>query len=374
MMRGFLTLLILLSTTASVPAQPLGRYATQLLQRMATQTGIATLLDTLHTDGIYPNFTTYEGLPVTVILRGNRVEHIGFSVFPLVQRKILPSPVYNFIERYTLEMRLPQERPISVERRLELDHVVFTEGSLSLLPSIYGDTTIFFSMGNRDERSYELVWSRGEERLCRVTFPSNYELLHGSRLIENENQMRGEIEHFADTMPQRKTYPMERTQKVDSTGYYVLDLGYNRVPQIANKRYLCIRHDSIAGRDSLVVLYNQHFPVETVANLFATLDVANDYLVEVKLTKYNFQEDRFIVPLCQLVGFCLNEGCKPYFGLLDYDESSGRLDAVVMMRNHEQAYEHLLRIKMDTTTLSQMRGNISVKLMGYIMTHNVKRM
>lgn len=367
-------LLLLLSTAVSVPAQPLGQYATQLLQRMATQTGIATQLDTLHTDGVYPDFTTFEGVPVTVILRGNRVEHIGFSVFPLIQRETFPSPVYNFIERYALDMRLPQERPISVDRRLELDQVTFAEGSLSLLPTLYGDTTISFSVVHHDERRYELTWNQGEKLVCHVMFPSNYELLHGSRLIENENRMRGEIEHFADTMPQREVYPVEKAQKVDSTDYYVLDLGYNRVPQIANKRYLRLRHDSVAGRDSLVLLYNQHFPVETVANLFATLNAPGDYSAEVKLTKYNFQKEQFTVPLRQLIGFCLSEGCKPYFGLLDYDEGSGWLDAVVMMRNHEQAYEHLLRIRMDTTTLSQMRGNISVKLMGYIMTHNVKQM
>lgn len=373
-MRVLVCLLLILSAVANVPAQSMDRYATQLLQRIAEQTNLKNQLDTLSNDGIYFDFTQYKGKPVSVIVRANRVEHIGFSIFSLAQREALHSPVYNFIERYALEMELPREKTISIKRQQELDNVVFSKGSISLLPSFFRDTTLSFSLSNHDERLYELKWSRDEETICHVFFPSNYELLHGSRLIENEDRMRSEIERFTDTTGVRTIYPIENVYKVDSTNYYVLDLGYNRIPQIANKRYLKMNSDSINGRDSLVVLCNQQYPVETVANLFSTLDIPNKYSVEIRQSKYNLEEEQFCVPLYQLVGFCLSEGCKPYFGLLNYDETSNYLDAVVMMRNHEQAYEHLLRIKMDTSTLSVMQGKISVKIMGYIMTHNVKQM
>lgn len=372
-MRGLICLLLLLNTVISVPAQTLGRYATQLLQRIAEHTGISSQLDTLHQDGFYPNFRIYKGRPVTVIIRANRVEHIGFSLFSLSQREAMPSPAYNFIERYSLELRLPQNDPISTERRMELDKVVFTRGNIEQLATLYGDTTLNFRLTNHDERLYDMEWLHGDSSICRIVFPSNYELLHGSKLIENEGRLRHEIEQFCDTILPKTIYSIDKVQKNDSLGYYVLNIGFNRVPQIANKRYLRLKTDSVTKHDYLLLINNPAYPVESVVNLLSTLEIPNDIFADVQLQKYNFQQDCFRVRLHQLVGFCLAEGCKPYFGLLDYNEHEGKVDAVVMMRNHEEAYEHLLRITVETKILSKMSGSISVKLMPYIMTHNSKR-
>ena len=58
--------------------------------------------------------------------------------------------------------------------------------------------------------------------------------------------------------------------------------------------------------------------------------------------------------------------------MVSYDETSGNIDAVVEMRNHQEAYEHLMRVKMNVKDLDRRKGKIKVTLTGYIMTHDIE--
>ena len=141
---------------------------------------------------------------------------------------------------------------------------------------------------------------------------------------------------------------------------------------MSNNRYYQVRTNQTTGKDSLSLLCSPEYPVESVANLFSSLELENDYEVEVKLLKYNFQNEQFRVPLKNLISFFLNEKCRPYFGLIHLDPQTKDLEAVLEMRNHEEAYEHVMKIRMDTSTLSERKGIIQVILTGYVLTHHIK--
>ena len=362
----FMALMAICLCISSSHSQTLGKYRTKKLADMAGEMGLGKKLDSLDT-GIYCGLAEYDGQRLTIEKRAGRVEHIGLSVFPEVFRLEQPSPVYNFIERYALDVMLARLGRHDISERLRLDRVTFEKGSLATLPTLFADTTLTVGIANHAERAYTVEWRRGETVVCRMFFPSNYELLHGSKMLENEERLK------LDIMSHGKDFDHFVAPKADELtekeGLYAVDKGFNSIESMRNRRFYL---KTAAGSDSILLVCSSRYPVESVANLFTGNDMPNDFDVEVRQLKFHFKKDFYTVKLSQLVGFCLDEGCRPYFGLVSYNEATGDMDAVVEMRNHEEAYEHLMRVRMNAKSLDQRRGTISVTLTGYILTHDIE--
>lgn len=369
---GFMTCLICLLTTNTVSAQTMSRYSTNLLQNIAKQINLPDTVNMLPA-GIHRDYCTHNGNSVTVITRKNQVEHIGYTVFSLEQREKIPSPIYNFLERYALEMDLPREGKWDMERQMLIDHVTFEKGSLSLLPSLCNDTTLTVSISNHSERAYTVEWRRDSIIVCSVFFPSDYELMHGIDMIEIDSRLQDYIES-CDYVDSVSVVPIEKMNKISTSlgDFYILERGMGGIPAIPNNLYYQLVSDTITGTDVLQPLCSIEFPKESVSNLFSSMMIENDYEVEIKLNIYDKNKEKFRVPLKQLVRFCLSNNCRPSFNVENYDSATHQMDAYMILRNSEEAYVHLLWIKMDTSTLTDRKGLINVKLTTYVMTHNIK--
>lgn len=369
---GILSCLLCLLVANTVSAQTVGRYSTHLLQSMAKQLDLADSLYKLPS-GIHRDYCAFKGNSVTVITRDNQVEHIGYTVFSLRQRESMPSPIYNFLERYALEMDLPRDGKWDVAKQMEIDHVTFMKGSLSLLPSLRDDTTLTVAVSNHSERAYTVEWRRDTVVVCSVFFPASYELMHGIDMVENESRTRSYIENCDYTEP-TPSVSIEDMNKISTSigDYYVLERGRGGIPRVPNNVYYQLLTDTVAGTDSLQPLFSAEFPVESVSNLFSSLLIENDYEVDVKLNIY--KKERFRVPLKQLVRFCLSNNCRPSFDVENYDPNTHQMEAFMVIRNSEEAYVHLMWINMDTSTLAERKGLINVKLITYVMTHNLRSM
>ena len=358
-----------LAQTLSVYAQSLGKYKTVKLAEMADQMGIAQQIDSLNT-GLYCGLMYFEGHSLSIKKRAGRVEHIGLSVFPELIRLSQPSPVYDFIERYALDIMLSGLSSVETSDRLRLDRVTFEKGDLGVLPSFFADTALTLSIVNYAERAYSVEWKKDEVIECRMFFPSNYELLHGSKMLENEERLKLDI-ICHDTIVDKPIIPKFGIL-VEKDSLYVLDNGCNSIEAMRNWRFY--RRKDYADVDSLELVCSSRYPLESLANLFTGNDIENDFEVEIRQLKYHFKKDNYKVKLSQLIGFCLDEGCLPYFGLLSYDEESGDIEAVVEMRNHDQAYEHMMRVRMNRQALDSRKGLINATLTGYIMTHDIEEL
>lgn len=358
-----------------VEAQSLERYKTRRLSEIAHGINRKEALDTL-SDGMYDKFCLFHGNPVTVIVRNSRIEHIGYAVFLPQQRTSFPSPVYNFLERYALEKDLPLGRKWDFFQQMRMDKVSFTRGSLDLLPELYADTTLSVSIYQHDERAYTVEWRRKDEIVCSVFFPSNFELMHSSSMIENENRLQAEIRSFVAPGFRIQEPVLKDLEKVEDSfgGYYVCRGGFNGIPAMAYNRYYQCMHDSVSDSEVFIPLFTEDFPIESVSNLFSFPDFGQEYIAEVTLRKYNFKKEYFTVSLSRLVGFFLNENCIPYFGVISYERSSGFLVALVEMRNREQSYEHLMKITIDVSTIKERKGKMQIILTSYISTHNVNKL
>lgn len=136
-----LTVLLVLPFASSAK----NRYQSDLLSQMAESLQMKAVLDTL-SDGSYIAQQSYKSHPLSIIVSGGEVEHIGYSIFSKEMRAIAPSPVYNFLERYALQANLPLKRTKSVERQLYEDDVIFTVGNIYKLSSIWAMPNVNFSI------------------------------------------------------------------------------------------------------------------------------------------------------------------------------------------------------------------------------------
>ena len=359
---------LLMVIPVGVMAQSVNRYTTELLSELATKANLKMMADTL-SEGVHRNVCQLHGNGITIIVRNKQVEHIGYTVFSLGQRMALPSPIYNFLERYALQMDLPRGETFSVSKRMEMDKVSFTVGSLKMLPALSKDSLIAVSFSNHSERAYTVEWKKDGKIICKVFFPASYELLHGSQMIENEKTLRRAICNFIPLTRKEELIGKEWATQTDSLTY-VIKRGHNRIAAMANNTY----YTPSESTDSLKLLFTPRKPVESFANLFCSRQIANDITANVTLRKYNFQSEQFSVPLNQLVDFFFSEKCVPYFGLLSYQEKEGKIIAVVQMRNTEQAYEHLMKVTIDVSTIAKRSGVVSVVLTGYIATQKIKNL
>lgn len=369
-----LTVSMLLMAASNVSAQNLSRYGTSLLEKLAEETRLTEKLDTLG-EGMHIAFCQFRNKPLTVIVRRGSVEHIGYTAFSEEQRTLAPSPIYNFLERYAFQMDVISDSTFSIGKQMEMDNVTFRKGSLAMLSKLYNDTTVAVSITNYDERAYSVDWTRGDQTVCSVFFPASYELLHGSKMIENENRLLSHIKATTAERTGRDSISADNLQKADSTrgSFYILHRGHNRIAAMSGDLYYNLADDK-EGNSTPSLLFTRDYPIESIANLFCSNDIENSYVADVKLRKYNFQNETFSVPLTQLMNFFESEECVPFFGVVSFVPHTGIVDAVLQMRNRAQAYEHLMRIKMDVKTISDRKGRIAITLTSYIPTHNIQNL
>ena len=357
-----------------VLAQYPGRYRTVRLQKIAQNLECEDILKN-YESGVYLNFMYFQDCPLTAILRNQQVEHIGYTLFSERQRQILPSPIYNFLERYSLEMDLPREETFTIEERMQMDMVTFRKGDFSLLKTIAKDSTLAVTIILHDEKRYSVTWKRGDELVCHLLFPASYTLLHGSAMIENENRLQQDILSCDTNLSISESIGYKDLQRTDSLhkNLYILDGGYNSIPSMKNIRYYISENDSM-GHETFTLLYSMNYPIESMTNLFVSNEIENGFFVDVKLRKYNFEKEYFTVPLTQFLNFFRDENCVPYIGVLSYETSNNKIVMVLEMRNVEMSYEHLMKIEMKLSDLENRKGVINVTMTSYIPTHNVKNL
>ena len=191
-----LTVLLVLPFASSAK----NRYQSDLLSQMAESLQMKTVLDTL-SDGSYIAQQSYKSYPLSIIVSGGEVEHIGYSIFSKEMRAIAPSPVYNFLERYALQANLPLKRTKSVERQLYEDDVIFTVGNIYKLSSIWAMPNVNFSIDNREDRICRATWDQNGKVFCSVCFPVNYNLYHGTDLVENQRRLLDDLRRVSVIQP-----------------------------------------------------------------------------------------------------------------------------------------------------------------------------
>lgn len=343
------------------------RYQSDVLADMAKSLKLENRLDTL-SDGAYEATFTYKKRPLRVEAREGRVCHIGYVLFTAAQRQAMPSPVYDFLERYVLAADLPMERQKSLSKQLAEDDLHFAKGEFSQLRDLTKEAGKWdLSIVNQNNKRYLLTWQRGNDIWCSVDFPISYDLLHGTEMVENERRIEEDLKRAFPSVRTPMSVTRQQLQNTWRPNYYVWPGASYYTDQLTSNRYYEQAADS-----TFHLIFNRRYPEESLANLLTTAELENVFQVQVRLIKYNFQEANFAIPLLQFVNYFLQQGCTPYYGVRNYTDTT--LEAQLVMHNPAEGYCHTMKVTFDVEQLVDKKGTIAVRLNSFIPTSKIKNL
>lgn len=356
-----LILLLLCICTSGINAQ--NRYNTDLLERMAEALSQKQIIMQWE-EGEHDDKLSYRGKPLTVIIADGEVQHIGYRLFNAEERRKMPSPVYNFIERYALALDLPLKREKTDTRQIAEDHISFSTGTFS---SLFG-TKQDLAIEMHDGRDYTVSWKEQGKTSCCMNFPADYTLLHGSEMMENERRLSSQIlRHKVRNDSVAPVVTRKQLMPTWQNNYFILSGESYYMDQLNTNLY----YERISEReDAFRLVYNERYPLESLANLFTTTWIPNSFILGITLCKYGHSKESFEVPLTQWTDYCLKQGCKPYFGVISYDGETATCSLI--MRNEACGYNHILKASMPMEQFPERRGLITARLYAYVPTYNIK--
>lgn len=316
------------------------QFRTSELRRLATALSIDT---SQLTEGY--SHPVVNGLTLTVHQERQTIDHIGLQLFSPKMRSLGQSPIFDFLERYFLQLKYPPTIK-SASNMLRDDQFRFLKGTIATIDEIRPADDFSFS---NDNHRYTATWNRDGSALLSVSFPVEYELISGENKIEAEDNLLSAIQKTkASHHSPLTTIPSEST--------YIDDSFSNRLYFQKGKLISSIDH-----------------PAETLANLMLSTQARGQYEINVTQISYGFQKKVFQVPLRQWIAFCQNSGCQLYFGIENMDEQ-GDISAVVLAVNQAENYNHVMTISINTEMIDAQKGTIEARLYPYVPTHNVLNM
>lgn len=331
-----------------------------LLADMAQTMGMTDTIMTMP-DGVHVAELAYKGQPVTVTVHNGKVTHVGYSVFGAEHRAIAYSPAFDVVERLALLNSLKLSGHRSATRMLEDVGGEVRKGNLAMLPSLFGDTLVSVSVRNINGKYYKLDWRRGDKDIAEVRIPYTFSLLHGTEMEEDEENLVADLLQAKETadssMFVTPTVTRDDLVSLFPTGYYLLPgEAYYFDTFNANRYYT--NADSV----TYVPICDERFPIETMANIATSMEVPNNLSVAVKIIRYDYKHTVVELPLSAMVNYFLQNGCKPFFGVISQDADSKQYE--LLMRNETEGYCHL--IKLVEHTPEDVPATLTARLSPYI--------
>ena len=313
-------------------------YRTAELQRLATALALD---ETKLKEG--ENYLLLNKQPIIVCVKNNTVSHIGLRLFSKEMRNAGNSPIFNFLERYFLQLKY-QPTDKTAQKMISDDQFMFVVGSINTIDIIRLSDDFAF---NYDKRRYTATWTRAGLPLLSVSFPVEYELISGENKIEAENNLMSDIINTVIT---------EFENKSAYDAYYINDNFSSRLYYQKGKLVNSVRH-----------------PAETVSNMMLSLQAKGAYDMDVTQILYGFKKTVFNIPLRQWIAFCKKNNCHLYIGI-DEMNADGDVKAVVIAVNESENYNHVLTIDVPLKVIQAQSGVIEASLYPYVPTHNVKEL
>lgn len=314
-------------------------FRTSELKRLATELKI----DTGQLQEGY-NYPVAKDLNLTVHMQNNMIDHIGLHLFSEDIRKMDRSSVFDFLERYFLQLKYPPTIK-TAEMMIRNDGFRFEYGSMQTLTALRSSDSFSYQY---DKRRYKAQWRREGHELLTVSFPVEYQLISGENKIEAESHVLNDIQQ---TTVVADEVPADKNSKGDT---YIMKQFSSRLYYMGRK-----------------LVANSRYPAETAANMMLSTETKGDYQLNMTQVSYGFKKSVVEVGLKQWITFCRNNGCKLYFGTENVDKK-GNVEAVVIAVNEAENYNHVLTISIPVKVMELQQGTIEARLYPYVPTQNVQ--
>lgn len=338
MKRLVVYIIMCIATVFNVSAQT--QFRTAELERLAKVMGID---KQTFSDG-YSNVLAKNHW-LTIHTSNANVDHIGLRLFADDIRKMDHSPVFDFLERYFLQLQFPREEKTAALMARD-DEFRFECGSLQTLSELKPTDEFGYRC---DNHRYTATWSRENRMLLSVSFPVEYQLMSGENKIEAENRILDDISktaivHTPDVL------------NMQSNDHYIVENCTNRL-YFVGKRL-------IAG---------SRYPAETAANMMLSTEIPGNVRLKLTQIAYGFRKTTVDVDLKQWITFCRNNRCQLFVGI-DRVDDNGNVDVVVLAVNKTENYNHVLTVSIPADAIGTQQGTIEARLYSYVPTQNIRNL
>lgn len=301
-----------------------------------------------------------------------RVGFIGLHLFGEEMSRAYASPVYEFVERYFLELLLAGDHA-AVAAKLEEDKV-----EISLEGVAYGQSGKPFRefaclvdeqtpMAIQSDMDRYTVGWKTERGALQLVFPKQYELIIGADKIEMEKGLMEELARAEVAENKMDTLPVGELEAAVKKGYYIRKGGHYLTNDMHSDTYY-----KESGDGQAVLLFDAAMPAESLANLFQEGWCGNDRKITMKVTHkcYGNRKAQFELELPQWVAYCKKNKCDVYFGMEQADGQT--LKGTVIVVNPDLGFNHMLYFDCPADVFSRLRRDVNVLLYSYVPTHNIK--
>ena len=332
-------------------------FRTTLLERMAMAIGIVS--SELPANSDMDSIAVVKNKPIHVRTNAwGDVVHIGYSMFnsELVVQYHNPY-IFDFIERYLLELDLGLDKRNNIETRMRIDRVTMVKGSLRQLRSVTPHSDIKLTIDEKERKMYRLNCTVAANDLS-ITIPADCQLLLGANAIELEQIFSRNVKH---SMPIAgvDTVSDLSSMRVSIAGNTLVTDGDSYMNKaIRNNLYL--REDN--GVRKLICSPNS--PSRSVSNIMLTGVFANELPMELVLNRYGNQRETLNVTLQQFIAYCKQEGATLYFGIKELSEQV--LKGTLFAYNVNLACTHMLSVEFPLSLLEGEKGKIQATAYVYI--------
>lgn len=319
------------------------------------------------------NSTEAEIDKMAIIIRKNaskKILHIGFKLFPNKTIDKYPSPAYNFIEYYLLNLYLLKEDSI-ILRQMNEDKVQILFGNKTRKQHLRKQLAEAVSALNRSSsftidmtgNNYTMAYADDENKVFKIHFPANHQLLSGMNKKESEQFFYTSLTSFPGAPCIEDTVDARTLEKIGENCYlqkgetYQIEaMNTNRYYTLQNGNYLQLADTLQAGR--------------SVQNLF-TMQADSRIEANVTLRLYGQKKIDFSIPLHKLLEFCRANGCKVFAGIESAGASSIKGTAILL--NQAQGYSHTMSFEVDPRILNRPEAyKIKTDLYTFAPVHNIE--
>ena len=336
-------------------------YSTKLLKRISES------LELRISDNLTPNMsvdsvTTFKGKIVRFRTNGfGEVSHIGYKLFDeALVESFCPSVVFDFIERYALELDALSGK-IDLAETTSRRNIEFKSGSASLFRNITPSASV--SIKHEERKRFEVdITDKGLN--ISMIIPSDYQILSGANAIELEdiivrNLLRSQNHLIPNTLPKE----WENAENSYSENFIIANYGNYLSDKIRSEIYL-YKKDEIK---TLVI--DSLKPTQSVKNILLT--GCSDKIIPLDLTvdKYGNSKEYISISLQQMINCFRSEGCKLYLGIKD--SSNEFVEATLFAVNHLLAYNHMVSIKFPVSIIKGSDDTVKGVLYAYTPLQNI---
>ena len=310
-------------------------------------------LDTL-SSGEHFHFS-YKKRPLSVrVNRWNEIEHIGLKLFDSSVKDCRPLSVYDFIERYLLELDLTKGTEQAI--RLGSNRISFLVGDSDTVFEL--DGTEEFECSMKAFRTCHAEWKRRGQTILEIDFDLDFQMLSGCDIIELEQNYLNKLKHYEALLPNdfhEFQFPPKAKYHIVQGTTFMLDV---------------IRNDLYFKKGETWSLISDTLrPIQSISNIMISRNVVGDYDLSIVFDLYGYKVEQMTIKLDDWLGLCEEEGCTAYFGLKEKQNDS--YTGTVFMVNENCGYIHMLSVKFPMETLRKKKGKIEGRMFVYVPLHNV---